>query len=70
MRANEGTTVLHICFHRLSSIPMSQYSMQHHVVDLQRYRATSGERHFIEQIKAPISLEAVLATKIRDPIQF
>ena len=31
------------------------------MVDLQRYRATSGERNFIEQIKAPIFLEAVVA---------
>ena len=29
------------------------------MVDLQRYRATSGERNFIEQIKAPILEEAV-----------
>ena len=31
------------------------------MVDLERYRATSGERNFIEQMKAPIFLEAVLA---------
>ena len=31
------------------------------MVDLQRYRAASGERNFIEQIKAPIFLEVVLA---------
>ena len=34
------------------------------MVDLYRYRATSGERNFIEGIKAPIFLEAVLAIKI------
>ena len=31
------------------------------MVDLQRYRATSGERNFTEQVKAPIFLEAVIA---------
>ena len=40
------------------------YSMQGHMVYLSRYRAASGERNFIEQIKVPISLEAVLATEI------
>ena len=34
------------------------------MVDLLGYRATSGERNFIEQIKAPIFLEAVLAIEI------
>ena len=34
------------------------------MVDLQRYRATSGERNFIERIKAPIFLDAVLAIEI------
>ena len=34
------------------------------MVDLYRYRATSGERNFIERIKAPIFLEAVLAIEI------
>ena len=29
-----------------------------------RYRATSGERNFIEQMKAPILLEAVLTIEI------
>ena len=37
--------------------------MQGHKVDLLRYRATSGEKNFIEKIKAPIYLEAVLARK-------
>ena len=41
-----------------------KYSMQGHIVDLKRYRATSGERNFIEQIKAPIFLKAVLAIEI------
>ena len=38
--------------------------MQSQTVDLQRYRATSGERNFIKQIKAPIFLETVLAVEI------
>ena len=41
-----------------------RYSMHGHMVDLQRHRATSGGRNFIEQIKAPIFLEAVLAKEI------
>ena len=38
--------------------------MHGHMVDLCRYRATSGERSFIEQIKAPIFLGVVLAIEI------
>ena len=34
------------------------------MVDLQRYRATSGKRNFIKQIKVPVFLEAVLAIDI------
>ena len=34
------------------------------MVDLNNYRATSGERNFTEQIKASISLEAVLVIEI------
>ena len=34
------------------------------MVDLYRCRANSGERNFIEQIKAQIFLEAVLTIKI------
>ena len=34
--------------------------MQGRMVDLKRYRATSEERNFIERIKDPIFLEAVL----------
>ena len=41
-----------------------QYSIHGHMVDLQRYKANSGERNFIEQLKAPIFLEAVLAIGI------
>ena len=41
-----------------------KYSMEGHMVDLKRCRATSGERNFIEHIKAPIFLEAVLAIEI------
>ena len=47
-----------------------QYFMQGHAVDLQRYRATSGERNFIEWIKIQIFLEAVLATEIMQNLQF
>ena len=38
--------------------------MHDRIVDLQRYRATSGERNFTERIKASIFLEAVLAIEI------
>ena len=38
--------------------------MHGHIVDLWRYRVTLGKRNFIEQIKAPIFLEVVLAIKI------
>ena len=34
------------------------------MVDLQRYSETPGERNFIEQIKVPIFLEAVLPIEI------
>ena len=34
--------------------------MQGRILDLQRYRATSGERNFVERIKAPIFLKAIL----------
>ena len=34
------------------------------MVAIHRYRATSGERSFTERIKAPIFLEAVLATEV------
>ena len=39
--------------------------MQGHMVDLKRYRTTSRERNFIEQIKTLIFLEAVLAIDIK-----
>ena len=38
--------------------------MQGHMLDLKRYRTTSGKRNFIEKIKVPIFLEAVLAIEI------
>ena len=38
--------------------------MHGRMVDLWRYRASSGERNFVERIKAPIFLEAVLAIEI------
>ena len=42
--------------------------MQGRMADLLRYRATSGERNFIERIKASIFLEAVLAIDVmQDP---
>ena len=34
------------------------------MVALLRYRATSGERNFIERIKTPVFLDAVLAIEI------
>ena len=34
------------------------------MVDLERYQAISGKRNFIEPIKAPLCLEAVLAIEI------
>ena len=34
------------------------------MVDLQRYKATSGEKNFKKRIKAPISLQTVLAIEI------
>ena len=40
------------------------------MVDLKRYRATSGERNFIERIKIPIFLEVVLERdNLKAPIQ-
>ena len=39
------------------------------VVDLERCRATSIERNFIEQIKTPIFLEALLATEIMQDLK-
>ena len=38
--------------------------MHSQIVDLQRYRANSGEENFIEQIKAIILLEEVLTIEI------
>ena len=38
--------------------------MHGRMVDLWRYRASSGERNFVERIKASIFLEAVLALEI------
>ena len=34
------------------------------IVDLKQYKATSGERNFIERIKAPIFLEPILAIEM------
>ena len=34
------------------------------MLHLQRYRATSRERHFLEQINAPIFLEVILVIEI------
>ena len=39
--------------------------MQGHMIDLQRYKATSEEGKFIERIKALIFLETVLAIEIK-----
>ena len=38
--------------------------MHGRMVDLWRYRTPSGERNFVQRIKAPIFLEAVLAIEI------
>ena len=72
--ASKGPAALYIHFCRLSknskqqigaqSQTRQQYSMQGHIVGLQRYRATSGERNFIEQIKVQIFLQEVLAIEI------
>ena len=43
--------------------------MHGHRVDLQRYRAFSGERKFKERIKTLIFLEAALATEIMEDPQ-
>lgn len=43
--------------------------MQSQTVDLQRYRATSGERNFIKQINVPIFLEAVETMYLDNVIQ-
>ena len=40
------------------------YALQGHMVELQRYRATPGEKNFLEQIMTPIFLEEVLAIEI------
>ena len=44
--------------------------MHGRMVDLWRYRAPSGERNFVERIKAPIFSEAVLAKEIMHEPQF
>ena len=41
------------------------------MVDLKKYRATSGETNFIEQIKAPVFLGSFSnGDNVRAPIQF
>ena len=47
-----------------------KYRMQGHMIDLKRYRKTYGEINFIEQIKAPIFLEAVLAIEMMWELKF
>ena len=49
---------------------VQQYSMHGQMLDLQRDIATSGERNFIEQIKAPLFSEALLAIEIIQELQF
>ena len=44
--------------------PRNDNSIQIHGSMVDLYRATSGERNFIEQIKAQFFLEAVLTTEI------
>ena len=68
------TSILHDCFcsfpnnskYQLGAPAQTwqQYFIHGHMVDLWRYRATSGERNFKEQNKAPIFLETVLAIEI------
>ena len=41
-----------------------QYSIDGSMVDLSSYSTTSGERNFLQQIKDPVFLEAVLAIEI------
>ena len=38
--------------------------MDGHIVDLQRYRATSGKTNFIGEIKAQLFFETVLAKEV------
>ena len=49
---------------------VQQYSMHGQMLDLQRDIATSEERNFIEQIKAPLFSEALLAIEIVQELQF
>ena len=49
---------------------VQQYSMHGQMLDLQRDIATSAERNFIEQIKAPLFSEALLAIEIIQELQF
>ena len=44
--------------------------MQGHMVDLKIYRATSGERNFIEQMKVSFFLESVFTLNLTATIQF
>ena len=69
--ASEGPTAQFFCLSNNSKWKLGaqahrwqQYSMHGCMVDLYRNRATSGERNFIEWIKVPIFLEAVLAIEI------
>ena len=74
----DNEPVLHFCFSSLSNNfnlqleaitrTWQQYSMHGHMIDLQRYRATSGERNFIEQTNPPIFLEN--RDNVRALIQF
>ena len=60
----EGPTVLHIHFSSLSNYLKSTHDNSipcMTVWKIYRYRTTSGERNFTEQIKAPIFLETLLA---------
>ena len=62
--ASKGPTVLYIRFFSLSNNSKQQlgaptqawqqHSMQGRMIDLQKQRGTSGERYFIERIKAPV----------------
>ena len=68
------TSILHDCFcsfpnnskYQLGTPAQTwqQYSIDGHMIDLWRYRATSGERNFKKRNKVPIFLETVLAIEL------
>ena len=63
MRGAEAMFMRVFC-NTCSDFYLEKYSIHASMVDLLGYRATSGERNFIDRIKASIFLEAVLAIEI------